>query len=389
MPNKNGKILEELIVKTGIYLIVMLLFIIALCIYDLKWIIPCALIYALLIVYTIRANSKKKDELVNHIQELTEDVNIATKKNLINSPIPLIIVETDGNIIWKSQKFISEFQDVDISTYLIPIVKEIKLDLEKNNENKEISKQFNINKKIYKVCGGVARSKKKDKRNQREYILTLYFVDESKYNELFDNYNNSRNCIGVVMIDNYDDVVKRAIPEEKIEILSKIEKEIFEWAKSSGGLVVKSDTGSYIYIFDQQYLSEFEKQKFDILSKIKSLDTKQQVTLSIAISNEGANNYEKYRSALVAMEIVLGRGGDQVVVRKDGKYKFYGGNTLEVEKLTRVKARTIAHSMSNLIMEADKVLIMGHSNIDIDALGSAIGMCKFSSALSKECYIVS
>ena len=89
MPIKNGKILDKLVVKTGIYLIVILLFIIALCLYDLKWIIPSALIYVLLIIYTVRANSKKKDEIVNHIQEITEDVNIATKKNLINSPIPL------------------------------------------------------------------------------------------------------------------------------------------------------------------------------------------------------------------------------------------------------------------------------------------------------------
>ena len=138
MPNKNSKILDDLILKNGIYLVIILLFIIALCMYDSKWIIPSIFIYFLLIVYTIRTNSKKKSEIVNHIREITTDVNIATKKNLINSPIPLIIVETDGNIIWKSQKFIDEFKNIDISTYLMPLIKEIKLDLEKNDENKEI-----------------------------------------------------------------------------------------------------------------------------------------------------------------------------------------------------------------------------------------------------------
>ena len=131
MPNKNSKILDDLILKNGIYLVIILLFIIALCMYDSKWIIPSIFIYFLLIVYTIRTNSKKKSEIVNHIREITTDVNIATKKNLINSPIPLIIVETDGNIIWKSQKFIDEFKNIDISTYLMPLIKEIKLDLEK------------------------------------------------------------------------------------------------------------------------------------------------------------------------------------------------------------------------------------------------------------------
>ena len=389
MLNKNGKILDGLIFKGGIYLAIILLFMLALCAYDLKWIIPSILIYILLIIYTIRTNSKKKSEIVNHIQEITTDVNIATKKNLINSPIPLIIIETDGNIIWKSQKFIEEFKNVEISTYLMPLIKEIKLDLENSDENKEISKQFNIGKSSYKVRGGVARSKKKDKRNQKEYILTLYFIDDTKYNELFDLYNNSKNCIAIAMIDNYDEIVKRAIPEEKLELITKIEEEIFDWANRTGGLIVKTDNDSFIYIFEQRYLSEFEKEKFDILDRIKKLDTKTQVTLSLAVSNEGKTNYEKYKSALTAMDIVLGRGGDQAVVRKDGKYKFYGGTTLEMEKRTKIKARTIAHSISNLILEADKVIVMGHTNIDIDAFGSAIGMCKFSRNLGKECFIAS
>ena len=389
MPRKNGKILDDLILKSGIYLIIILLFMISLCIYDIKWLVPSIIIYILLIIYTIRSNTKKKSEIVNHIQEITTDVNIATKKNLINSPIPLIIVETDGNIIWKSQKFIEEFKEIDISTYLMPLIKEIKLDLEKNEENKEISKQFNIGKNIYKVRGGVARSKKKDKRNQREYILTLYFIDDTKYNELFDLYNNSKNCIAIAMVDNYDEIVKRAIPEEKLELITNIEKEIFDWANRTGGLIVKTDNDSFIYIFEQQYLSEFEKEKFDILDRVKKLNNKIQITLSIAVSNEGKTNYEKYKSALTAMDIVLGRGGDQAVVRKDGKYKFYGGTTLELEKRTKVKARTIAHSISNLITESENVIVMGHTNIDIDAIGSAIGMCKFAKSLGKDCYIAS
>ena len=191
------------------------------------------------------------------------------------------------------------------------------------------------------------------------------------------------------MVDNYDEIVKRAIPEEKLELITNIEKEILDWANRTGGLIVKTDNDSFIYIFEQQYLSEFEKEKFDILDRVKKLNNKVQITLSIAVSNEGKTNYEKYKSALTAMDIVLGRGGDQAVVRKDGKYKFYGGTTLELEKRTKVKARTIAHSISNLIAESENVIVMGHTNIDIDAIGSAIGMCKFAKSLGKECYIAS
>ena len=137
-------------------------------------------------------------------------------------------------------------------------------------------------------------------------------------------------------------------------------------------------------------MTEFEKEKFNILDKIKSIDSGDiQITLSIAISADGNTNYEKYKSALSAMEIVLGRGGDQAVVRKDGKYKFYGGKTLEVEKRTKVKARTISQSISRIICDSDNVVIMGHRNIDIDAFGSALGLYRLTKTLGKSCYIAS
>ena len=127
------------------------------------------------------------------------------------------------------------------------------------------------------------------------------------------------------------------------------------------------------------------------MDKVKKLSENSniKVTLSIAISNEGESNFEKYKSALAGMDIVLGRGGDQAVIRKDGKYKFYGGNTLEQEKRTKVKARTVAGSIAKIIQESSNVMIMGHSNIDIDAVGSGLGMYRLSKTLGKDAYIVS
>ncbi len=389
MPSTNGKILDRLIAKNILFITIIGILCILLCVYDLRWIIPSIILFASLLVYSMWMSSKKRVELVNHIEELTSDMESATKGNLINSPIPLVLIETDGQIIWRSRTFVEEFQNTDMSTYLTPMVKEIKLDLEKNN-NIEITKQFNVDKKVYRVRGGVIKSKKRDKRKRKEYVLTLYFIDETKYIDLFDVYNNSKPCIGVAMVDNYEEIVQRALPEEKIELLAKIEKEIIDWVNETNGLIIKTERDSFIYVFEQQYLSEIEKGRFNILNRVKSLeeDSKIQITLSIAVSNEGKNLYEKYKSALAAMEIVLGRGGDQAVVRKDGKYRFFGGKSLEVEKRTKVKARTIAGSISRVISQSKNVLIMGHKNIDIDAFGSALGLYRLAQTLEKECYIV-
>ena len=147
MPNSNGNFDEELLSRVKVYLVIIAILCVILCFYDLRWIIPSSIIVILVVIYSVIEKSKKKTELVNHIQELTTDVNSATKNNLINSPIPLVLMETDGTIIWKCRKFVDEFAETDINTYLIPIVKEIKLDLEKNEKTKEITKQFNINGK--------------------------------------------------------------------------------------------------------------------------------------------------------------------------------------------------------------------------------------------------
>ena len=389
MPSSNGKILDKLTIKSGLHLTVIAILLIILCCYDLRWIAPAFMLFFALLFYSLVTQSKKKNEIVNHIEAITTDVNSATKNNLINSPIPLVLVETDGHIIWRSRTFTEEFQNTDMNNYLNPIVKEIKLDLEKNDTIREITKQITIGNKIYKIHVGIAKTKKRDKRKETEYILTLYFIDDTKYNELFDTYNNSKTCIGIAMIDNYEEIAQTALPEEKIELFAKIEKEILDWAKETGGLIIKTERDSFVYVFEQQYLADIEKSKFAILDKVKALNLeyKVQVTLSIAVSNEGKTNFEKYKSALTVMDIVLGRGGDQAIVKKDGKYKFYGGNTLELEKRTKVKARSTAHTMARIINESDNVIVMGHKNIDIDALGSAIGIYRLSTALGKKCYI--
>ena len=127
MPEKNNEKLDKINFKFNIYILVIILLCLLLCVYDMRFIFPSLLLCVILIVYTVWLNDKRKLEIVNHIQEVTSDVNVATKNNLINSPIPLLLIETDGTVIWKSKSFIDTFYGVDVITYLTPIIKEIKL----------------------------------------------------------------------------------------------------------------------------------------------------------------------------------------------------------------------------------------------------------------------
>jgi len=311
------------------------------------------------------------------------------KKSLINSPFPLIIIETTGNIIWKSSKFVYEFANIDINNYLIDILEEIEEDIEAQQDKKQktITKKVQIGNKIYSVLGEYIRSKQNDKS---EYITILYFLDITQIMKEKKKYEDSRTCVGILTVDNYEEIIQRIDVENRPQVIAEIEKVIYDWAASTGGIVVKNDRNTFVYVFEYKYLKEIKENKFDILDQIKEINVEAgiQLTLSIAISIDGDTNYDKYKTALESMDIVLGRGGDQAVVKENGKYTFFGGRTEEVEKRTKVKARTVAHALENLIKESDNILIMGHSNGDIDSMGSSLGIYRLAKTLEKETNIV-
>ena len=234
------------------------------------------------------------------------------------------------------------------------------------------------------------KNKDKDKKAKKEYMIILYFIDDTENVKLQKEYKDSKTCVSIIMIDNYEETLQRVEAEEKAQITAEIDKTIYEWADLTNGVLIKSDRDRYIYLFEQRYLEKIKEDKFSILDKIKEIDTKEKVqfTLSIAISNEGITDKEKYKSAEAAMDIVLGRGGDQAVIRENEIYKFFGGRAQEMEKRTKVKARVVAHALENLIKDSKKVMIMGHTNPDMDALGSSMGIYRLAKTLDKNAYIV-
>ena len=394
MQSNNRKVFETLVSRTKIYLAIILVLLIVICIENVSMILPSALIYVLVVGYTYYANKKRKSEISETLQDLTLTVDTAAKTSLINSPFPLIILETDGNVIWRSTKFTTEFANIDINTYMSDLILDIKDEIEKKkqNGNKDIVKEMKIGNKVYKIMGRYVnfRNKSKDKKNKKDYMIILYFIDDTENIKLQKEYKNSKSCVGIIMIDNYEETMQRLDAAEKPQIIAEIDKEMYDWANKSNGVLIKSDRDRYVFLFEQRYLEDIKEDKFSILDKIKEIDTKEKVqfTLSIAISNEGSTDKEKYKSARSAMDVVLGRGGDQAVIRENEIYKFFGGRVEEVEKRTKVKARVVAHALENLIKDANKVMVMGHTNPDMDSIGSCLGIYRLAKSLDTNAYIV-
>lgn len=398
MQNSNKRTFEIINSKTKIYLVIIAILLAVICFYEIAFIMPAVILFGFICFYAVWTNNKRKAEISNHIRELTINVDSAAKNTLINSPFPLIIIETDGNIIYKSSKFVSEFENVDIEETLNEIIQEIKIDIqEKINDNdknrtkdRQIQMEQIIQDKNYKIIGEYVKSKQNTKNNQAEYMLLLYFVDNTDYVKAIKKYNDAQTCIGIIMIDNYEELLQRISNESRPEIIAKIEKTIYDWALESNGLVIKSERDTFVYVFEQRYLDKVKENKFPILDTVKEikLEGALQITLSISISNEGATEYEKYKSALSGMDIALGRGGDQAVIRENEKYLFFGGRTQELEKRTKVKARIVAHALEELIMKSKDILIMGHVNGDIDSIGSSLGIYRLAKSLGKDANII-
>ena len=390
--NNSRKVFDSLVSRTKIYLVIILILFILISVFRPILIFPSIILYISILCYTYFANNKRKSEISEQLQDLTLTVDSAAKSSLINSPFPLVILETNGNIVWKSSKFVTEFADIDMDNYIDDLIIDIKDEIEKsdNKKRKSVIRQIQIGKKTYTVQGEFAKSKKYERKKSPEYMMILYFIDETEKVKLKQENEDKKICVGIIMIDNYEEVTQRVDAEQKTQLMAKVESTIYDWVNETNGILVKADRDTYVYVFEQKNLEKIKEEKFAILDSIKNLVRKDkiQLTLSIAISNEGDTERDVYKSASAAMDVILGRGGDQAVIRQNGKYLFFGGKVEEVEKRTKVKARIVAHALEELIKENDKIMIMGHTNPDIDAIGSALGIYRIAKTLEKEAKIV-
>jgi len=193
-----------------------------------------------------------------------------------------------------------------------------------------------------------------------------------------------------IIVDNYDEVMQDVGPSDRPRVSAAIEEALSVYAQSVNGIIKKYEKNRFFLYFAKEGLNTFLEKKFDILEKIKeiSVGNKMAPTISIGIGYGGENMAQDDSYSYTALDMALGRGGDQVIVKNNEKYSFFGGNTRETERRARVKARVVADAIKQIVNENDDILIMGHKNADSDAFGAAIGMFRIIRFLGKSCKIV-
>lgn len=335
--------------------------------------------------------SKSRKENVSYFLDLMAKSSNTVSANLINSfPVPVAVAHVDGSIFWHNEKFAELFDNEDMfDKKLESLITDIKWgEILKSASHYE--RRICIEDKRFLFVANTIRNKHTSSQQEEDKIsVYIYLIDKTSEFALRRMYNNDKTDIAIINIDNYDDVLQRVNDNEQQRIISQIRKCVNEWAETSHALVKNTDRDRYYVFFEHKYLAKYITDKFDILYKVRKVgeDIKLPVSISIGIGVGGT--LEKNDSyARSALDMALGRGGDQVSIKDDTQYKFYGSKARDYEKSTRVKTRSFAVALKDFIKNSDKVIFMGHSGADYDCFGAAMGLQRAVRILNKKPYII-
>lgn len=312
--------------------------------------------------------------------EFIKSINKGIFDNILQFIYPLALIKEDGELIWYNNLFNSLKSNKESNEKnILSIARGLNLqDILKHEEN--VHQRLSINEKIYDVYATLIQ------KDENTYAYLLSFNDITK---LID-YETTQEGIMLIEVDNLSEVLDKTEENNRPLLVAEIERMINSYANNLKAMIKKYDTNKYVLSIQDKYIEEEIKNKFKIIEDISKIYNGNQIeaTLSIGIGRGGLSPLENYNNANVAKELALGRGGDQVAVKTNNDIKFFGGNTKEVEKRTKVKARVIARALSELIYESSNVYIIGHKNPDMDCFGAAVALSSIIKQLGNKCNII-
>ncbi len=223
-----------------------------------------------------------------------------------------------------------------------------------------------------------------------ERIFTLYFEDVTSYEERIESLEGRREATALLLVDNYEDLVRETPEGNRPQVLLDIERSLKDWSGFTRGMVSRLEKDRYLLVFEVRFLKALEAKRYDILDRIREIRSGNRIppTLSIGVGVDGETPGDRLEHAQNCLDIALGRGGDQAVVFRKENFTFFGGTTQAVEKHNRVRSRVVSHALEDMFRESDRVFVMGHRTPDLDCLGASIGVARLAAACGKEAAVV-
>ncbi|ONI46166.1 hypothetical protein AN640_03755 [Candidatus Epulonipiscium fishelsonii] len=328
-------------------------------------------------------DSKRKINVYSSDQNL-EMINFIKKDLFIEDKLPIIILDKTGAIKWSNNAFINNVKNEDLlGKNIRNLIPSFQFD-ELPKRDEVFEKLVTINEKTYEMAIN------RIYEDSLYFNYGVYFLDKTEYVNCLKDLEEQKIVVGYMHIDNFDEVMQTIEEVRRPTLEAIINKRIVNWFKDFDVVITKYDKSKYIFLVTIKELSIMDNKKFDLLDDLRNIKVGNTlpITASIGVGKNKVSLINSQEDAMLALELALGRGGDQAIIKNGDKYKFYGGKTKEVERTTKVKSRIKAYEFKAILSEASNVYIVGHKNMDMDCLGAAIGVYRASLLSDRKANIV-
>jgi len=337
-----------------------------------------------------------RPRIIKEIVEFSSNYSQVQRQLLYELSIPYCLLDNKGNILWMNASMqVSINRKNDLNKNISTIIPELSANVFRNFEDfKEIRVAFND--RDYRVemkrisADIITQGVNILAKDYNSSLVAMYMFDETDINQYIQKIRDERFVVGLVYIDNYEDALESVDDVRRSLFVGLVDKRVNKYFSAGAAIIRKLEKDKYLVVFRYKFLEKLLADKFSLVEDIKSVKVgnEKTLTLSIAIGTGAADYARNYDIAKAAMDLALGRGGDQAVIKDGEKIYYYGGKSQQMEKNTRVKVRVKAHALRQILEANDNVLIMGHNLPDIDSFGSALGIYIIAKKFGKEAHIV-
>lgn len=383
----NGKkILKTLVLNSAYYIWIIFTLSLVTFLYDYKVAVAELALAFLLLGFYLKLRSVKKYEISRYVKNLSQFSDYETDGSVADFALPVVMLQLNGEIVWYNGLFDNMIGERNIKNMPITdFVPAFDIDLFRKEDTK-ISYDLEHNGRYYHIFGNITKAK----GLPEGHLIVLYWDDRTSYEKIKQKYYNEKTVSMTIFIDNYEDVMQDTPNADKPKLTAAIESAIEDFGRTNNAIVRKYEKDRYIMCVQKQFVDKMIASNFPILDTVReiSVGNKMAPTLSIGVGIEGDTLAKNEAYSLSAIDMALGRGGDQVVIKNEEQCFYHGGKSQEIEKRTRVKARVVALAIRELILNSDPIMIMGHKNADIDVLGAALGLYRSIANCGKDAKIV-
>lgn len=340
-----------------------------------------------------------RPQMFNDLIAFASQYEVLEKRVLEDLALPYAVMDIEGRMIWSNKEF-SELTGKDqyyrknVNTIFADVTPD-KLPVSEEQDISEISTQ--VGDRIYRISmqrirlgEDMVHAKILEDLPETTSLIAMYLYDETELREYMQANEDNKLVLALAYLDNYEEALESVEDVRRSLLIALIDRKITKYFSNYDGLVKKLEKDKYFLIMRQSSLEALKAQKFHILDEVKTVNigNEMTVTLSIGIGLNAANYLQNYEYCRIAIEMALGRGGDQVVIKNGDNITYFGGKSQQMEKTTRVKARVKAQALKEFMSTKERVVVMGHKITDVDALGAAIGIYRAGKTLGKPVHIV-